>query len=415
EITDLLEAERQRHEGMLRLQELRAAWALLDGAREQTAQLSVDVNRLENELAAFPKAFADPVSLRMRVTRWHQRGSSLLMKSWPLALVFLLIGVTMVALSFPLSGGVLAALGILLGGISGIQARRLAHDRFDICTECEVARIVDIERQLADYERCRSELTVTQRALSAVSSANHDEQRHALMVEIAKQEEILQRFVGPALTAEKVYQLERELVVLKNSLQETQQEEHRYLREVAVLEDVEQQMIDIDDGAEYWTNEVARAREEEQTLLLARDLLLQAGEHAHAAIANPLAARISPIFAEMTGGRYPKILVTGDAKTIDVVPVGLDSQPVAIEQLSKGTRDQLLLAVRIALGQVIAGQERTALFLLDDPLLHFDFERRREALRMLVEISRYCQIVIATHDESILTDLPDVTIIRLDT
>jgi hypothetical protein len=72
---------------------------------------------------------------------------------------------------------------------------------------------------------------------------------------------------------------------------------------LGTLEQAERDLIDLEDGVAYWRAAESRAKEEEAALLLAKELLADAGQQAHAAIADPLAARIAPLFATMTAGR----------------------------------------------------------------------------------------------------------------
>jgi uncharacterized protein YhaN len=66
------------------------------------------------------------------------------------------------------------------------------------------------------------------------------------------------------------------------------------------------------------------------------------------------------------------------------------------EMLSRGTRDQLYLSLRLALAQEItAGQEPVPL-LLDDPLVNFDDERLAASLKMLSELGSERQVVLFT-------------------
>jgi uncharacterized protein YhaN len=115
----------------------------------------------------------------------------------------------------------------------------------------------------------------------------------------------------------------------------------------------------------------------------------------------------------MTHGRYPTVRVTTDAKTLMITPVDVGGKEVPFEQLSRGTRDQFVLAVRLALGEAIAG-EGGPIYFLDDPLLHFDDDRRQEAVAMLVELSRTRQIIIVSHETELSASLPDAHVIYME-
>jgi len=71
-------------------------------------------------------------------------------------------------------------------------------------------------------------------------------------------------------------------------------------------------------------------------------------------------------------------------------------QPCAAEQLSRGARDQLGLAVRLAVAEFIAGDVRLPL-VFDDPFLTFDADRLEILRRALEEISTSRQVILLTH------------------
>jgi uncharacterized protein YhaN len=66
------------------------------------------------------------------------------------------------------------------------------------------------------------------------------------------------------------------------------------------------------------------------------------------------------------------------------------------QALSRGTRDQLYLSLRLALAQEITQGREPAPLLLDDPLVNFDDERLAAALNMLMELARERQVLLLT-------------------
>jgi uncharacterized protein YhaN len=66
------------------------------------------------------------------------------------------------------------------------------------------------------------------------------------------------------------------------------------------------------------------------------------------------------------------------------------------QMLSRGTRDQLYLCLRLALAQEIAGGREQVPLLLDDPLVNFDDERLAATLAMLLELSKDRQMLLFT-------------------
>ena len=85
----------------------------------------------------------------------------------------------------------------------------------------------------------------------------------------------------------------------------------------------------------------------------------------------------------MTGGKYTRIWTPLDQDVLFVDDPNRLSIPV--DQLSRGTREQLFLALRLAL---VSGYARRGIkipVVLDDVLVNFDVERTRAAAEVLVE------------------------------
>ncbi|RYZ44220.1 MAG: DNA repair protein Rad50 [Myxococcaceae bacterium] len=102
----------------------------------------------------------------------------------------------------------------------------------------------------------------------------------------------------------------------------------------------------------------------------------------------------SESFQEMTGGRYRRVFIpAGDARELRVSDGGRDW---SAEQLSRGTREQLFLAFRLAVIRYF-GETRGALPLIaDDVLVNFDPERARGAVRLLARMAEHHQVIAFT-------------------
>ena len=99
-------------------------------------------------------------------------------------------------------------------------------------------------------------------------------------------------------------------------------------------------------------------------------------------------------FATLTGGRYRRAFVPAGGKRELRVSDG--RREWSAEQLSRGTREQLYLAFRLAVIQDF-GETRGALpLVVDDILVNFDLERTRGALRLLSHLAQHHQIIAFT-------------------
>lgn len=110
----------------------------------------------------------------------------------------------------------------------------------------------------------------------------------------------------------------------------------------------------------------------------------------------------SQIFSKISCGNYRSLGTTmqKDKEILTVEPK--EGGTMFSQDLSKGTRFQLYLALRIAGFYEIIKSNQSAPFLADDILETFDNERTAEALQVLEEMGKRCQVIYFTHHEHIL-------------
>lgn len=99
-------------------------------------------------------------------------------------------------------------------------------------------------------------------------------------------------------------------------------------------------------------------------------------------------------FTLLTGGRYRRVFIpTGEDRELRVSDGERDWSAA---QLSRGTREQLYLAFRLAVVRDF-GETRGALpLIVDDVLVNFDPERARGAIRLLARFSTQHQVIAFT-------------------
>jgi hypothetical protein len=108
-----------------------------------------------------------------------------------------------------------------------------------------------------------------------------------------------------------------------------------------------------------------------------------------------LQTRIGRVFEEMTGGRYDAVEI--DPASLELTVHGMEKREVPAESLSRGTRDQLFFALRVALLEELSA-DRALPLVLDDPFLHFDRERLARVEETLERLGESHQILLFTHD-----------------
>ena len=109
----------------------------------------------------------------------------------------------------------------------------------------------------------------------------------------------------------------------------------------------------------------------------------------HRQVGWRLRRRISQILGEITGGKYTEILIDADLH----ITVNTGERTVALENLSRGTVEQIYFALRMAAGELLCGQEKLPVF-LDEVFGMYDEERLSLVLKWLAKENR--QVIISS-------------------
>jgi hypothetical protein len=125
----------------------------------------------------------------------------------------------------------------------------------------------------------------------------------------------------------------------------------------------------------------------------AREALAKSSEELSRRLTPALADRAEEIFSHLTGEKYKRLLLTKDFDA-EVIESG-DIAARKLLFLSNGAYDQLYLAVRIALSEVMFGEELPPL-VLDDVLSSFDDERAQRSLEFFAGMAKTRQVIMFT-------------------
>jgi uncharacterized protein YhaN len=129
-------------------------------------------------------------------------------------------------------------------------------------------------------------------------------------------------------------------------------------------------------------------------LVVARSLLVRARNRYEEERQPDVVRRAQTFFHGLTGGRYPKLHVTVGEQEITVVDeTGVRKTP---EQLSRGTYEQLYLALRFGLIQSMGEEVERLPVIVDEVLVNFDLVRAQRAAAAFVELSRTNQVLVLT-------------------
>jgi DNA repair exonuclease SbcCD ATPase subunit len=140
--------------------------------------------------------------------------------------------------------------------------------------------------------------------------------------------------------------------------------------------------------------EVAAEELRAEAMRLLRDTLLDCRAEAVAAVAGPVEAVATQMVQRIAGGRLGRLKLGEAFGPASVVPE-ISGEEVSLDAVSGGEREQIYLATRLALAEVLAREERQ-MVVLDDVMTFTDAGRMARVLAILEEEAQRLQIVILT-------------------
>lgn len=133
---------------------------------------------------------------------------------------------------------------------------------------------------------------------------------------------------------------------------------------------------------------------QEEALSLALDALTWADEQLQQRLSPVLAKKAAEYFSALTDGRYDEVTLARDL----TAQARLTGEDVGreLDYLSAGAKDQLYLALRLAVCDLALPGDDPCPIILDDALVTFDGERMALALRLMKRIAETRQVLIFT-------------------
>jgi uncharacterized protein YhaN len=264
-----------------------------------------------------------------------------------------------------------------------MQAGRTAESKLQELLKTEQAKSVD------DLAGMKTRLDNTVQGVIAQERALRSE--HPFLERISSVKESME-------LSEEHDRLEQDVQRGKRLIDSEDRKIRELERDLARLEG--EDLIDV--AAEEVRLKALEARRER--LLLDRDAILLAYRVTRDAIdtyqeghQEILGRSVNEKFAVFTGrpGRRVELMPDFSPRIVEE-----SGQKCALGQLSRGAQDQLDLAVRLAVAEMIAGDVRIPL-IFDDPFLSFDRERLEILRKTLAEISQSRQVILLTHREEL--------------
>ena len=140
---------------------------------------------------------------------------------------------------------------------------------------------------------------------------------------------------------------------------------------------------------------LAHLQERVEVYRTTREAIQQAKDQTMRSARDELSPRIATYFERLTQGRYADVRADEDLQLQVFSHEKGDWVTPSGHELSRGTVDQLYLAVRLALLDLLYGEAKVPL-LLDDPFVKFDADRRARAVALCKEVARDHQVLLFT-------------------
>ena len=167
-------------------------------------------------------------------------------------------------------------------------------------------------------------------------------------------------------------------------------------------------------AAERLTDEIAALESEYAAIELAMSALAHANTQLQGRFSPALGQRAAEIFDGLTGGAYGGVILDKTLR-VSAEPAGT-GVPRDVGYLSAGAADQLYLAVRLAVCDLVLPPENPVPIVLDDALSSFDDQRCAAALDYLRKEAEKRQILLFTchsREAAYFQDDPAVSIRHL--
>ncbi len=149
----------------------------------------------------------------------------------------------------------------------------------------------------------------------------------------------------------------------------------------------------LESGAERRAELTAQA----QALELAAQTMEQADLALREKFSPVLAEKAASLFGALTDGRYDEITLARDLSA--KARLTGDAVGWETDYLSQGAKDQLYLALRLAVCSLVLPEEQACPIILDDALAAFDRQRMERALDLLKSVAEKRQVLLFTCHE----------------
>ena len=132
-----------------------------------------------------------------------------------------------------------------------------------------------------------------------------------------------------------------------------------------------------------------------QVQRLTKDCIIEARQNVLVSTLEVLNVRTSDLLNKLTSGRYSRVRFDKSTFKFEVFSDERHDWIDPEQGLSSGTADQVYLAARLALADLIS-EDKNPVMILDDPFVNYDEKRLDNVMKVIKELSENHQILLLT-------------------
>ncbi len=266
------------------------------------------------------------------------------------------------------------------------EAREVALKRRAAQERAEKARA-----QLRAVAQARADEEVAQK----VADMRDEHQRLVAEIKICREKLDQPELRAAKMSDQEYVELNERVRRLQEEMQDLENRRALYKDRLEREEDFGQKVAELEERKKALEGEIKRLERRRAVYRAALEML----EQAMAEAAEAAQERIAPVASEylrvLTGGRWAELRLDEQLRPQVDAPPGAEAEVEVDRDLSFATREQVYLALRLAMMRAIWPEDGPPV-IMDEPLLAFDAQRKRAALKLLRDFARGRQVIILT-------------------
>ncbi len=165
-------------------------------------------------------------------------------------------------------------------------------------------------------------------------------------------------------------------------------------REIEDIEESTRGLAEIEEEIDFYEEKISSIKNRIKIAEIAEEKITKISDSIKGDFMPLLRKSISDNFSYLTGEKYTQVVIDEDMN-IAVMSKEEGDRKIDLENLSGGTLDQLYLSLRIALSNILSGNQNIPL-IFDDSFVQYDSNRLRKSIEMLARESERRQVILFT-------------------